>query len=147
MLKVLAATMLLATAHVGAQQPDCNLARKSFDNPFSDSHGYSLRRYQWHAAYATTGAIVGETIHRTTGLPRWASFLIAGTTIKVIPHVRGVMEHRYAFNGRDWAFDAFIGAAPLIAWAGWTGGNWQSRALGATTLVGGYFSLACFASP
>ena len=52
-------------------------------------------------------------VHRTTRLPRWASFLIAGTTIKVIPHVRGVMAHRYPFNGRDWAFDAFIGAAPL----------------------------------
>jgi hypothetical protein len=147
MLKVLAATMLLACVSVGAQQPDCNLARKSFDNPFSDSHGYTLRRYQWHAAYVTAGVLVGEGIHRVTHLPRWASFIIAGTTIKVIPHVRGVVAHRYPFNGRDWAFDGFIGAAPAIAWTGWTGGNWQSRALGATTLAGGYFALACFASP
>jgi hypothetical protein len=147
MLKVLAATMLLASALAGAQQPDCNLAERSYDNPFSDSHGFTLRRYQWHGAYATAGALVGETVHRTTRLPRWASFLIAGTTIKVVPHVRGVLAHRYPFNARDWAFDAFIGAAPLIAWAGWTGGNWRTRTLGALSLTTGYFALACFASP
>lgn len=147
MLKALAAMMLLACTQLRAQAPDCDLARKAYDNPFSDHHGYVLRRYQWHAAYASASAVTGEVIHRATGLPRWASFLISGTAIKVVPHVRGVMQHRYPFNARDWAFDGFIGAAPLIAWAGWTGGDWRSRVLGATTLTMGYVGLACFASP
>jgi hypothetical protein len=132
------------------QPPDCDLARKAYDNPFSDSHGFVLRRYQWHAFYAALSTGSAEALHRITGWPRWSTALITSVGIGVVPHLRQTVMaadgHR-TINARDWAFDAFIRSAPLILRTGRSARSWQSKTLVATRFVGGYLTLACFASP
>jgi len=52
-----------ATSALG---PDCSLARRAYDNPFSDSRGWSMRRYQWHGFYAGLSTLAAYGIHKTT---------------------------------------------------------------------------------
>lgn len=140
-----AASLAVCASRVGAQQPDCNLAAKRFDGaPFGDS-GILLRRYQWHAIKAATGTLAAEGIHRTTKLPRWASALSAVALVSVAPHVVGASKGWYRVSPLDWAFDAFVTGAPMLLWA--TSETTQEKTLAATTFAGGYFALACFASP
>jgi hypothetical protein len=128
--------------------PDCSLAAKRYDNPFSDSHGWTMRRYEWHAFYFGLSTIAAEGIHRVTKLPRWASATIATVGIGVIPHIRGgIIKRQYPIAPLDWAFDGVNRAAPLIIWTGASGKTWQSRTLAATTIASSYFALACYASP
>jgi hypothetical protein len=54
---LLGSLALFSAAHVthaqtGSTAADCRLARSAYENPFSDSRGWSMRRYQWHAFYA-----------------------------------------------------------------------------------------------
>jgi hypothetical protein len=142
LLLLLALPTLLA-----AQAPDCNLARRAFDNPFGDGAGFQMRRYQWHIARAAGSGLLGEGLHRTTRLPRWASYAIAGVGIGVLPHVRGVSLGFYSFNLRDWSFDAFLSATPLLMLETWSDSSWKVRTLGTTTLVAGYLAGACYAQP
>lgn len=139
--------LLLLPVVLEAQQPDCNLAEKRFDNPISDTHGFVMRRYQWHVSYMAASTLIAEGIHRTTKLPRWASALTSTVAIGFLPHARGYVTGKYRVNVRDWAFDGVTRAAPLILWTGWSGQTWQSKTLAWTTLAGSYFSLACYASP
>jgi hypothetical protein len=132
---------------LAAQAPDCHLARRAFDNPFSDRGGMYLPRYQWHIARAAGTGLVGEGLHRITRLPRWASYAIAGVGIGVIPHVRGVVMRTYAFNLRDWSFDAFLSSTPLLALETWADSSWRTRAFGTTTVIAGYLAGACYAQP
>lgn len=126
---------------LGAQQPDCNLARKAFDNPFSDTRGWEMPRSAWHFAYGVAGVAIGETVHRVTKRPRWQTAIATGIATSAIWHLRGYARKQYEFNARDWAFDFFVRSAPLLLW------DQRPRLLAATTLAGGYFSLACFANP
>jgi hypothetical protein len=130
--------------------PDCNLARPAFDNPFSDRAGWTMPRYAWHGFYAALSTASAEGLHHLTGWPRWSTALIASVGIGFIPHVRQVIlapSGQRTINVRDWAFDGFVRSAPLILWTGTSDGTWQSKTLAATTLLGGYFSLACWGSP
>jgi hypothetical protein len=140
-------SLAFCASRVGAQEPDCNLAAKRWDNPISDGGGMYLRRYQWHIAYASASTLSAEFLHRATGLPRWASALSMSVAMGVLPHVRGISRGQYVFNARDWGFDLFNRAAPLVIWTGMSGQTWQSRTLAGTTILGGYFSLVCWASP
>ena len=134
---------------VNAQAParDCNLARRAYDDPFSDSHGWHMRRYEWHAFYAGLSVAAAEALHRTTHMPRWASAATATIAIGLIPHVRGVIRHKYPFDGPDWAFDLVDRSAPLVVWRESLDQPWTGRAMTAAAYVGGYLSLACYASP
>jgi hypothetical protein len=124
------------------------LARRAYDNPFSDSRGWSMRRYQWHAFYAGLSTLTAYGIHKTTKLPAWASAAVATVGIGLLPHIRGgLIKHDYKVNPLDWGFDMFNRGAPTILLVGQSGNTWQSRTLAATTLVGGYFALACYSSP
>jgi hypothetical protein len=150
--------LLVGAAPVGAQSirftsgpADCNLARKAFDNPFSDSRGFTLRRYEWHAFYAALSIGTAEALHRATGWPRWSTALISSVGIGVVPHLR---QLAMAANGartidaKDWVFDAYVRSAPLFVWRpGASGGNPRSKTRAAAAFVDGYLSLACFASP
>ena len=107
-----------------------------------------MRRYQWHGFYAGLSTLTAYGIHKTTKLPSWASAAIATVGIGLIPHIRsGLVKHEYKVDARDWAFDVFNRAAPAILLVGRSGKTWQSNTLAATTFVGGYFALACYASP
>jgi hypothetical protein len=132
-----------------AQTPvrDCNLARKAYDDPFSDSHGWHMRRYEWHAFYAGLSVAAAEALHRTTHMPRWASATTATIAIGLLPHVRGVIRHRYPFRGADWAFDLVNRSAPLVVWRESLDRSWTQRAGTAAGYVGSYLALACYASP
>jgi len=155
MRKWLMLAMFIVPAAVSAAQttttppaPDCNLARRAYDNPFSDSQGWSMRRYQWHAFYAGLSTLTAYGIHKTTKLPPWASAAVATVGIGLLPHIRGgLIKHDYKVNTLDWGFDVFNRGAPTILVVGQSGNNWQSKTLAATTFVGGYFALACYSSP
>lgn len=147
-----AVTVMLPWPALAAQsthrRSDCNLAEKRFDNPFADHSGWSMRRYEWHAFYATASTATAEGIHRVTHLPRWASALTATVALGIIPHVRsGLLVRRYPVNPPDWGFDLFNRAAPLFVWSGLKGGTVRSEVVSATTYVAGYAALACYASP
>ena len=144
------ALMLCSAARVvSAQAParDCNLARRAYDDPFSDSHGWHMRRYEWHAFYAGVSIAAAEALHRTTRMPRWASAVTASLAIGLIPHVRGVIRHTYPFDGRDWAFDLVNRSAPLLVWRESLDQSWTTRASTAAGYAGAYLALACYASP
>lgn len=127
---------------------DCNLARRAYDNPLSDSQGWTMRRYEWHAFYAGVSTLTAYGIHKTTKLPRWASATIATVGIGLIPHIRGgLLKHQYPVDLRDWAFDLFDRGAPAFLLVGRADNTWRSNALAATAFVGGYAALACYSSP
>jgi len=127
---------------------DCNLARKSYDNPFSDHSGWSMRRYEWHAFYAGLSTLTAYGIHKTTKLPTWASAAIATVGLGLVPHIRGgLIKHDYPVNALDWSFDVLNRAAPAFIVLGKSGNNWESKTIAATSFVGGYFALACYSSP
>jgi hypothetical protein len=127
---------------------DCNLARPAYDNPFSDSRGWTMRRYEWHAFYAGLSTLTAYGIHKTTKLPAWASATIATVGIGLLPHIRGgLIKHEYGVNALDWGFDVLDRGAPALLVLGRSGHTWQSKTLAATTLVAGYFALACYSSP
>jgi hypothetical protein len=148
----LAFALLLCTtarvAHAQQARPrDCNLARQAYDDPFADSRGWHMRRYQWHTFYAGLSVATAEVIHRTTHMPRWASAATATVAIGLVPHVRGVIRHRYPFDARDWAFDLVNRSAPLFVWRATRPQPWASRAATAAGYAASYLSLACYASP
>lgn len=146
-LSTCAPTPLAAQVRWEHPPPDCRLAEKRLDGN-SVLGTWTMRRYEWHALTATASIVTAEAIHRAARLPRWASAVTAWALIGLAPHiVNGALRHVYPINPRDWGFDAFNAAAPVILWTGASGGTWQSKALAATTELGGYFSLACFASP
>ena len=147
----------ISTAPIGAQSirfvnppRDCNLGRKAYDNPFSDSHGFYLRRYQWHLFYAALSTGGAEALHQVTGWPRWSTALISSVGFGLVPHVRQTVkapDGERTINARDWAFDGLIRSAPLILRTGRGGGGWKSRTIATTGFVAGYLSLACYGSP
>lgn len=142
--------ILCFTGHVvHAQAPirDCNLARRAYDDPFADSHGWHMRRYEWHAFYAGLSLATAEALHRTTRMPRWASAVTASLALGLVPHVRGVIRHKYPFDGRDWAFDLVNRSAPVFAWRASRDQSMTERTATAAGYVGAYLSLACYASP
>jgi len=148
----LAFALLLCTtarvAHAQQARPrDCNLARQAYDDPFADSRGWHMRRYQWHTFYAGLSVATAEVIHRTTHMPRWASAATATVAIGLVPHVRGVIRHRYPFDARDWAFDLVNRSAPLFVWRATRPQPWTSRAATTAGYAASYLSLACYASP
>ena len=141
-------TTLVAQTSTSSARRDCNLARRAYDNPLSDSRGWTMRRYEWHAFYAGLSTLTAYGIHKTTKLPRWASATIATVGIGLIPHIRGgLIKHEYPVDLRDWAFDLFDRGAPAILLVGRSDNTWQSNALAATAFVGGYAALACYSSP
>jgi hypothetical protein len=148
LLALLALPLSAQGLRITVPAPDCALADRRFDNPFSDRAGWTMRRYQWHAFYFGLSSLAAEGIHRTTKLPRWASATIATIGIGVVPHIRGgIIKREYPINPLDWTFDAVNRAAPLIIWTGASGNSWQSRTLAVTTIVSSYAALACYASP
>lgn len=149
--------LFVSTSPIGAQsvrfvnQPaDCNLARKAYDNPFSDSHGFIMRRYQWHLFFAALSTGSAEALHQVTGWPRWSTALITSVGLGVVPHLRQTVMasggHRM-IDAKDWMFDGLIRSAPLILRTGTGRGSRQANALAAAGFIGGYLSLACYASP
>ena len=150
---LLGSLALSSAAHVTHAQTastaaDCRLARRAYDNPFSDSRGWSMRRYQWHAFYAGLSTAAAYGIHKTTKLPKWASAAIATVGIGLVPHIRsGLIMHEYPVHALDWGFDVLNRGAPTFLVLGESGDNWKSRTLAATTFVGGYLALACYSSP
>lgn len=134
---------------VSAQAPrrDCNLARRAYDDPFSDSHGWHMRRYEWHAFYAGLSIATAEALHRVTHMPRWASAATATIALGLVPHVRGLIRHKYPFDGPDWAFDLVNRSAPLLVWRESLAQSWTERAATAAGYAGTYLSLVCYASP
>lgn len=142
----------LAVSSLSAQNQrhlaDCNLAERRYDNPFADHSGWSMRRYQWHAFYATSSIVASEGIHRATHLPRWASAVTATVALGILPHIRsGLMLRRYPINARDWSFDLFTRAAPIFVWSATRGASWESQTVVAIAYAAGYAALACYASP
>ena len=149
--------LFISTARIGAQSirfvnrpADCNLARKAYDNPFSDSHGFMLRRYQWHLFFAAVSTGSAEALHQATGWPRWSTALITSVGFGVVPHVRQTLMAsggQRTIDVKDWAFDGLIRSAPLILRTGSGRGSRQANAIAAVGFVGAYLSLACYASP
>ena len=151
---ILLATLALVSATHAAQSQtthsasDCRLARRAYDNPFSDSRGWSMRRYEWHAFYAGLSTLTAYGIHKTTKLPSWASAAIATVGIGLVPHIRGGLIRRdYAINALDWSFDVVNRGAPAFVALGQSGKSWESKTLAATAFVGSYLALACYSSP
>ena len=148
---LLLGTLVLPNAAHGQRSStvaDCRLARQAYDNPFSDSRGWSMRRYQWHAFYAGLSTVAAYGIHKTTRLPTWASAAIATVGIGLVPHIRsGLIMREYPVHVLDWSFDVMNRSAPAFFVLGQSGDNWKSRTLAATTFVGGYLALACYSSP
>ena len=148
-LLALSALALLATSVAEAQPgtnhrpPDCDLAERRWDSPFSYGGGWMARRYEWHASTAALSTLGSEGLHRTTHLPRWSTAIV----VAFAPHIIGRLGGRYRVNWRDWAFDAFTRAAPTILWTTAAHRDWPTRTLALTTFAGGYLAGACYASP
>lgn len=132
---------------------DCDITRNAFDNPFSDTKGYVLPRYQWHAAYAGGTLALGYALHRWGKLPPWAASTIATLGIGLVPHVRGYLKGTYAINPADWSFDLWNRSTPTF-WAiahrhddSSSGVHWRRHAIATGTWTLGYLATVCFASP
>lgn len=130
--------------------PDCHLFAPAFDNPFSDTRGFTQPRIAWHAEYAVASYALASVVHRVTHLPPWLSATAAAAGIGVLPHVRSVLiQRRYPINPGDLAFDAVNRATPFVWLArgdstrSWVGNHWKPAAVWLAADV----SLACFSSP
>jgi hypothetical protein len=139
-------SLAFCSARVGAQQPNYDFAARRWDNPIGIG-GWYMRRYEWHAFYASSATLCAEFVHRSTGLARIPSALSCGVGMGLVPHVVGLARHQYAFDARDWTFDLVNRSAPVILWTGTSGKTWQSKTLAFTTIVAAYFATAPFASP
>ena len=128
---------------------DCALARPAFDNPFSDTAGWTMRRYQWHIMYAglTTGAAVG--IHKATGLSPAKSAALATIAVGFVPHIRGYARGSYGINIGDWIADGWMRSAPAWFVLGHSDGGDETKThlLAASSYLLGYAATACYASP
>lgn len=132
--------------------PDCRLFAPAFDNPFSDTKGYTQPRIAWHAEYAVASYAAASLVRKVTHLPPWLSATVAAVGIGVLPHVRSVIiQRRYPINPGDLAYDAVNRATPFVWLAGhsddstrsWASNHWKPAAVWLATDV----ALACFASP
>lgn len=124
--------------------PDCNLGRRAFDNPFSDTKGYWQPRVLWHAEYAVGTAALSWGIHKVTRLPKWASATIAAVGVGVVPHFRSViLQRRYPINPGDIAFDAVNRGTPYVFVSSQPRGVWTAFGVWLATDM----ALSCFASP
>ena len=132
---------------------DCNLARRAFDNPFHDSRGWYMRRYQWHVSYQLASLGVGYALHRTTSLPAWASAGIPSVGIGLLPHVRQTLIANQPINPADWAFDLVNRSTPAM-WAvahkkdhEGNGIQWKRHAITLGVFAVAYAALSCYSSP
>jgi hypothetical protein len=152
-------TVLLLSMSAGAQglrvtqpPPDCNVFKSAFDNPFSDTRGWTQPRIAWHAEYAVGSYFIASVVRKVTHLPPWLAATVTSVGIGVLPHVRSVViQRRYPINPGDIAFDAVNRATPYVWLAShsddttrsWASTHWKPVA---TWLVAD-LSLACFSSP
>ena len=132
--------------------PDCRLWQSAFDNPFSDTNGYTQPRAVWHAEYALASYGIAALIQRVTHVRPWIAATMTTVAIGVLPHVRSVLiQRRYPINPGDLAFDAVNRATPFIAVARHTddstrsflANHWKPVAV----WLAADLSLACFSSP
>lgn len=128
-------------AQIRQPGPDCNLARRAGDNPFTDraGSGWYMRRYEWHAFYIGAAFGISEALHQTTGWQRRITAFVPAIGIGLVPHVRGAVRHTYAIDPLDWTFDAYRAAIPLLLT--------MPKKQSIPVIVLGYVALACFASP
>jgi hypothetical protein len=145
----LAAPPAQAQLRFTSSPPDCNLARKAFDNYIGDGHagGFTVRRYQHHLIGAGISTVTAIGLRKVLHLPNWATASIAVAGVGVVPHVRGYLRGTYDINARDWIADAWIRSAPAWYAIGHGGHDAKSHVLAATTYIAGYFAVACYASP
>lgn len=134
---VIALCVVFASS-LGAQR-NCDLGQPKFDNPFSDHGGWVAPRFEWHIFHAELAFVISETLHRITKLPRRVAALVPPIA-SVAFHIRGVAMRQYAFDGRDWMFDAAVRSGPLLA-------TIPNPLYGVTIYVAEYASLFCFAHP
>lgn len=99
---------LCFAGHLRAQSlhERCDLTRRAYDNPFSDSWGYVQPRYAWHIEKATAGALT-TTLLEHLHVPRLVAMSFPAL-VTIALHVRGIARHTYRFNGMDWLADAWM---------------------------------------
>lgn len=150
---VLAAPLAAQGLKITQPAPDCALARKTFDNPFSDSKGWVMRRYEWHTFYVSLSGVTALALRHAPFAPSWlrgriGSGAVTAVGLGIVPHVRSVLiQRRYPIDPLDLAFDLWDKSGTLVGGLGASGATWQSRTLAATTWAGGYLALMCYASP
>lgn len=146
-----AAAICFGAAALGAQSsraPDCNLGERRFESFLSTGTkgGFVARRWQLQAmriGVTVPTDILAHVVFRTRAVP---SAAIGQVFVGEAPHALQVAEGR-TVDPRDAVADAFFASIPLIAAIGWSARGWQSKVLAATTILGGYFAAACWASP
>jgi hypothetical protein len=124
--------------------PDCNLGRRAFDNPFSDTKGYVQPRIAWHVEYAVGTALLTWAIDKATPLPKWASATTATVLVGVVPHARSVFwQRRYPINPGDLAFDLVNRSTPFVMVSSAPARRW----LAFSTWLAADALLSCLSSP
>ena len=131
-------TATLVSCRLEAQR-NCDLGQPKFDNPFLDGAGWVQPRIIWHVFHAELAFVVSDGLHRITRLPRRITALVPPLASLAF-HIRGVRQHRYAFDGRDWAFDIALRSGPLLA-------TIPNPLYGVGIYAASYASLFCFAHP
>ena len=129
----------------------CDVTKRAFDNPFSDTKGYWQPRIMWHAEYGLGTWALGYGLYKATKMPPWLATSIATIGIGFVPHIRGYVKGQYAINISDWTFDGWNRAAPTF-WAiahrdDANGIVWKNHVVATATYLVGYAALMCFASP
>ena len=146
-LVVAASCRAQTTAAPATAAHDCNLNRRAFDNYLSDRSGFVAPRYVHESVHVGLSITTAELAHVLFKRGPMPSTAIGAVTIGVLPHARGLVQHRYPFDGPDVAADALIASVPLIAVTARSAHSWQGLALGATTILASVLAAACGASP
>lgn len=148
--------LLLATAfavplaaqrlRVEQPRPDCNVFERRAENFLSD-HSYTVQpRIVIHAEMGALPLMVAYALVRAH-FPHWLAASVAVVAIGVVPHVRSVfIQHRYAINPGDLAFDLWDRSTPFFWLAGRDTGS-RSRLKAGGAWLAGYVALVCFSSP
>jgi hypothetical protein len=131
---------------------DCDVTRRAFDNPWSDTKGYVMPRIGWHASYAVASLGMGYGLKKL-GAPSWVAATVPTIGIGLVPHIRGHLKGYYSINIADWVFDFWNRATPTF-WSiahrhddSASGVHWRRHAIATGTWTLGYLATVCFASP
>ncbi len=78
--------------------PNCHVLAPRFDNPLSDTKGFTQRALYWDAEYAALSVVTAKALHRWTPLPSWAIAAVPSIGFGLAPHVRGYLRGSYPIS-------------------------------------------------
>lgn len=120
---------------------DCNVFESKFDNPFSDTRGWEMRRVYWHLGYAVASDFIANEIHDRLHVPLKVATIGTALGIGLIPHIRsGIIRRDNPINPMDWVFDLNNRSLPIYL-------DQSSKVLGISEYLVSYGATMCWSSP